>query len=214
MSFTLNHYTQKPASGKPPKQIILLLHGYGSNGRDLISLAPFWAKAVPDAIFISPDAPFPCEAGMGFQWFSLMEYTQAALLRGTKEAHPILDSYIDALLHEYNLTDKDLALVGFSQGTMMSLYTGIRRANKIAGVLGYSGALIHENDLAPLPKPPIHLIHGQADPVVTVERYESAKSDLTDAGFTVSGHSTPHLEHSIDEDGIQSGASFIETIFQ
>ncbi len=209
---TLNHYTQAPTSGDKPKQIIVLLHGYGSNGRDLISLAPYWRDAAPEALFTSPNAPFPCEMGVGFQWFSLAEYTPENLLQGTQEAAPLLDNYLDKLLEEHDLTNKELILAGFSQGTMMSLYTGPRRTDTIAGVLGYSGALIGAEDLATQNKPPIHLIHGESDEVVPLAAYHDAVQKLTQNGFDVSGHSTPGLGHSIDETGIESGASFINKI--
>lgn len=206
---TLNHYIQKPQSEDKPKQIIVLLHGYGSNGRDLISLAPYWASAVPDAIFVSPDAPFPCEIGMGRQWFSLSDYTPEKLLEGAQKAHPILEAYLDGLLEEYGLKNQNLALVGFSQGTMMSLYTGLRRQNPLAGILGYSGALIGAGDLTGQNAPPIHLIHGESDSVAPVAAYHKAVEELTSNGYVVSGHTTPGLDHSIDEQGIESGAAFL-----
>ena len=215
MALSLDYHEQKPASGQPPKQVILLLHGYGSNGRDLISLAPYFAKTAPNALFISPDAPFPCEmGGGGFQWFSLAHYTPEALIKGTKEATPILQTFIDEILKKHNLEDENLILIGFSQGTMMSLYVGPRRKNKIAGILGYSGALIHENDLADVQKPPICLVHGEADDVVTINRYHDAVRDLKAAGFDVSGCAVPHLVHSIDEKGIMTGIEFIESCIE
>ncbi len=207
-----NDYKYGPKSGNEPKQIIVLLHGYGSNGRDLISLAPYLADAAPDALFISPDAPFPCEIGMGFQWFSLAEYTPEKLFEGTTTAAPLLNDYLDSVLKTYNLEDRDLILLGFSQGTMMSLYTGPRRKNKVAGILGYSGALIGEEDIADYHKPPLHLIHGDADDVVPVGRYHDAVEKLKATGFDIGGHSTPNLGHSIDEAGIQSGSDFIKKI--
>lgn len=209
----LNHYVQAPQSGEKPKQIIVLLHGYGSNGKDLISLAPYWQSAVPDAIFVSPDAPFPCEVGMGYQWFSLAEYTPEKLLEGAQSAHPVLDDYLDHLLEEHGLEDKDLALVGFSQGTMMSLYTGLRRKAQIAGILGYSGALIGLENVGSENRPSVRLIHGENDSVVPVEAYHNAVKLLTEKGYSVSGHTTPHLDHSIDGQGIESGAEFLDKIF-
>lgn len=213
----LNHYTKKPLSGGAPEKIIVLLHGYGSNGRDLISLAPYWQRNVPEAIFVSPDAPFPCELAPGapgmYQWFSLANYDPQHLLAGARKAAPILDKYLDDLLVEYNLQDKNMALVGFSQGTMMGLYAGLRRKEKIAGILGYSGALIGGELLEVHDKnPPIRLIHGEGDSVVPVAAYHQAVALLTEKGFTVSGHTTPYLEHSIDEEGIESGASFLAEI--
>ena len=211
----LNHYTQNPKSGGKPKQIIALLHGYGSNGRDLISLAPYWADAAPDALFISPDAPFPCEmGGGGRQWFSLAERTPKKYLAGVNQARPLLDAYLDEALDMHGLTDKELILVGFSQGTMMSLYAGPRRKGKIAGILGYSGALIGAEELngGSINKPPIRLIHGESDDVVILDKYHHAVKHLTDNGFDVSGHTTPNLTHSIDGAGIESGSKFISKI--
>ncbi len=216
MDFRLKTYARPPQSGGKPKQIVLFLHGLGSNGMDLLSLSPYWSAQLPDAVFISPDAPFPCDmAPVGYQWFSLQEWTPESMLKGVADAMPILNNYIDQLLQHYDLEDKDLALVGFSQGTMMSLYAGPRRAKKIAGILGYSGALIGEAGLkeAGIQKPPVHLIHGEGDQVVPVSAYHHAAGVLKEAGFAVSGHTTPYLPHSIDDDGIESGLSFLMKCF-
>src|SRR5215510_13032019 len=129
--------SQAPASGGKPKQLVVLLHGYGSNGDDLIGLAPFFAQALPDAEFLSPNAPFPCEMSpFGFQWFSLEDRSPEMKLGGTRLAAQILDQFLDAELARRDLKDPDLALVGFSQGTMMSLHVGPRRPNAMAGILG------------------------------------------------------------------------------
>lgn len=212
MDLSLKTYTRPPRSGAKPKQIVLSLHGLGSNGMDLLGLAPYWAQALPDALFVSPDAPFPCDmAPMGFQWFSLQDRAPDVMLKGIETAAPILNGYIDQLLQQYDLQDKDLALVGFSQGTMMSLYMGPRRKNRIAGILGYSGALLGGDTLSGegIQKPPVHLIHGEADDIVPVSAYRHAVETLTKNGFTVSGHTTPYLPHSIDDDGIESGLAFL-----
>ena len=147
--------------------------------------------------------------GNGFQWFPLTDRTPEKMLEGVQKATPLLDQYIDDLLKEHNLTDKDLFLVGFSQGTMMSLYTGPRRKGKIAGILGYSGALIGEDDLNTQNKPPIYLVHGEADDVVPVAAYHRACTVLKENGFPITGHTTPNLPHSIDSRGIESGADFL-----
>ncbi len=216
MDLSLKTYTRPPKSGGKPKQIVLLLHGLGSNGMDLLSLSPYWADGLPDAVFVSPDAPFPCDmAPMGYQWFSLQDRAPAAMLKGIEKAEPVLQGYIDQLLKKYELGDKDLAMVGFSQGTMMSLYAGPRRKKEIAGILGYSGALLGVEGLADaaIQKPRIHLIHGEADQVVSVGAYHQAGTALQKAGFQVSGYTTPHLQHSIDDDGIESGLDFLTKIF-
>jgi len=225
MEFTLNTYTHGPSSGDKPKQVVVLLHGYGSNGQDLISLAPYLDRTLPNTVFVSPDAPQTCEIapGMGFQWFSLRganpaddllnDRDPAKYLKGVQEAAPVLNKYLDSVLDEYNLENKDLALGGFSQGAMMSLHNGLRRGEKIAGILGYSGSLIDTVGLEIAHKVPICLIHGEADDVVPVESYSHAKAELEAAGFDVTGHMTKHLGHSIDNDGIEKGADFLKSVF-
>lgn len=212
----LKTYTHKPLSGGAPKQIVMFLHGLGANGMDLIGLARYWERALPDAVFVSPDAPFPCDmAPVGYQWFSLQEWTPESIQRGVEEAAPILNEYIDQVLAHYNLKDEDLALVGFSQGTMMSLYAGPRRKGKIAGIIGYSGALVGGEGLAAatIQKPPVLLVHGESDGVVPFAAYHHAKDTLTDAGFAVTGLPRPMLEHGIDEEGIAAGQKFLSGIF-
>src|SRR4051812_12654760 len=133
---SLDGPVQKPASGGPPKQIVLLLHGVGADGNDLIGLAPYWARVLPDAEFVSPNAPFPCDmAPYGHQWFSLQDRSMPAMLAGVRATAPILDGFIDDLLESRGLDESRLALAGFSQGTMMSLFVGLRRANPVAGIL-------------------------------------------------------------------------------
>ncbi|MCB1530617.1 MAG: phospholipase [Rhodospirillales bacterium] len=209
-------YTQNPASGGAPRQVIVLLHGLGANGQDLIGLARYWEAVLPDAVFASPDAPFPCDmAPVGYQWFSLQDREPERILSGVQTAAPLLDGYLDGLLDRYGLEDKDLALVGFSQGTMMSLYVGPRRRKRIAGILGYSGALIGEETLGEshINKMPVCLIHGDADPVVPVGAYFHARNILHSKGFEVSGHVTEGLEHGIDNAGIETGAAFLSGLF-
>ncbi len=153
-------------------------------------------------------------APVGFQWFSLQEWTPTSLLKGAETAAPILNAYIDEMLAKHDLTDDKLAIAGFSQGTMMALYAGPRRNNKIAGVLGYSGALVGAETLAgtAIHKIPVHLIHGDVDMVVPVAAYQMAKVALEASGFKVSGGITRGLPHSIDEDGIESGTAFLESV--
>jgi phospholipase/carboxylesterase len=209
----LNDYQLEPKSGNPPSSVVVLLHGYGDSGQGLISLAPMWRDALPDTLFLAPNAPYPCEvAPSGFQWFSLQEYNPQTLLSGTQNAHPILDNYLDKVVEETGISSDKVALVGFSQGTMMSLYTGPRRKDKLAGILGYSGALVGGGGLKSTQKPPIRLIHGDNDSVVPVAAYHHAKDILEKNDFPVSGYTTPNLEHSIDEQGIASGQEFLLNI--
>ena len=159
-----------PKAGGRPQHLVVFLHGYGSNGDDLISLAPYWADLLPEAEFLSPNAPFPCELNPfgGFQWFGLEDRSPEMILGGTRAAAAILDGWLDAALAARGLDESRLALVGFSQGTMMSLHVGPRRATAPAAIVGYSGRLIAPELLASelRSKPPVLLVHGMADPVV------------------------------------------------
>lgn len=209
--------SQQPASGDAPKQLVVLLHGYGSNGDDLIGLAPFFAQALPDAEFLSPNAPFPCEiAPFGFQWFGFEDRTPEMLLGGARLAAEILERFLDAELAKRGLADRDLALVGFSQGTMMALHVGPRRASAIAGILGFSGTLIAPHLLVPemKSKPRVFLVHGTADQVVPFAALAQAEKALKDAGIEVATESRPGLVHSIDQVGAQKGALFLRQCLQ
>src|SRR6201997_5344382 len=158
-----------PASGGTPRRLVILLHGLGADGNDLIGLAPYWAPLLPEAEFLAPDAPFPCDmAPFGRQWFSLQDRSPMSILAGVRAAAPILDAFIDDALEARNLEESRLALVGFSQGTMMSLYVGLRRAKALAGIVGFSGALIGSETLPQdiRSRPPVLLIHGDSDEIV------------------------------------------------
>jgi len=208
--------SQPPAAGGTPKQLVVLLHGYGSNGDDLISLAPFFAQALPEAEFLSPNAPFPCEiSAFGFQWFGFENRTPEMKLGGVRLAAEILDRFLDAELAKRGLQDRDLALVGFSQGTMMSLHVGPRRPNAIGGILGFSGSLIAPELLGAelKSKPRIFLVHGTADQVVPYGALAQAEKALRDAGIEVATESRPNLPHSIDQVGAQKGALFLRQCF-
>ncbi len=212
----LKTYTYGPVSGSDPQQLVILLHGLGSNGQDLIGLAPFFAQSLPGAIFVSPDAPQPCDmAPMGHQWFSLQEWTPESILRGVQDAAPIVEVFITEQIEKYDMSADKTVLVGFSQGTMMSLYAGPHYPEKLAGVLGYSGALVWEDSPAAAGKRqniPVRLIHGDADPVVPVAAYHHALAALEKESFDVSGGITPGLMHNIDEAGIESGSQFLRDV--
>lgn len=213
----LNTYIYEPQSGEEIKQVVVFLHGLGANGQDLMGLAPEFAGMLPNTLFLSPDAPFPCDmAPSGFQWFSLQDRTPDVILAGIQGTSPILDGYITEILREYDLPAEKMALVGFSQGTMMSLYSAPRYKDKLAGVLGYSGALIWEQDtdIDALQKPPVRIIHGDADEVVPVSAYHQAKKDLENAGFDVSGQVCPGIGHGISSEAVDSGKEFLASVFK
>ncbi len=212
---SLSFVSQDPASGERPQQLIILSHGYGSNKHDLISLAPYFAQIAPDALFLSPDAPQPCEMGMGRQWFSLNPYEMEHMARGAYRAADTLNGFIDEQLSQHKLPPEKLALIGFSQGCMMSLHVGLRREQTIAGILGYSGALLDDGRLAEelASKPPVCLVHGEADPVVPFAAMGAAEAKLSALSVPVETHPRPHLPHSIDPEGIAIGQQFLRRIF-
>ncbi len=206
-----------PASGGDAKQLVILLHGVGSNGDDLISLAPLLAQSVPDAEFLSPNAPYPCEmAPMGFQWFDILTQDSDERLAQLRVTGAIVDAYIDDQLSRRGLTDKDLVLGGFSQGTMISLYVAPRRANPCAGVLGYSGRLESPQMLAGEIKsrPPMLLIHGEFDDRLPPMLMDEAAGTLAANDIQVETHCCPGLGHSIDQDAILLGAGFLTRAFR
>lgn len=201
-----------PAAGGKPQSLVLLLHGLGADGNDLLSLAPYWAKLLPNTEFVSPHAPFPCDmAPYGRQWFSLQDRSPSMILAGVKAAAPILDAFIDAELKKRGLAEDKLALVGFSQGTMMSLYVAPRRSRAPAAVVGYSGALVGAESLVVDGKsrPPVLLVHGDADPVVPFQAMAAAATGLKAAGVPVETLARPGLPHSIDDEGLTRGGAFL-----
>lgn len=206
--------TSAPAAGAAPRSLVILLHGYGSNGADLIGLVPYWRAALPDTLFLAPDAPQPCPgAPGGRQWWPLTSLSPEARAAGVRISAPALNAYIDSCLAAHDLTEDRLALVGFSQGTMMALHVGPRRAKPIAGIVGYSGMLADPDALARevRTKPPVLLVHGDADDVLPVAAMRQAKTGLEDLGFAVAAHVAPALGHSIDEMGLQLGSDFLAT---
>lgn len=201
-----------PASGGAPKQVVVMLHGVGAGGNDLIDLAPFFQQVLPDALFVSPDAPFAYDmAPMGRQWFSIQDFSPAARLKGAQGAAPLVDAFIDTLLATHGLSENALVLIGFSQGAMMALHVGLRRAQPVAALIGYSGMLLGPDLLADelVSRPPVLLVHGDADEVLPVPALEAAQAGLEAAQVSVEAHVRPGLEHGIDEEGIRFGMRFI-----
>ena len=204
-----------PANGQPAAKLVILLHGYGADGEDLIGLAPHLARVLPDAVFVSPHAPEPC--GMnpaGRQWFGISTFAPAERIAGAQRAAPILNAFIDAELARHGLADRDLALIGFSQGTMMSLHVALRRERPIAGVLGYSGALVGPDTLADeiTARPPVLLVHGDRDEMLPVESLFEAVQGLGAADVKTEWHISQGVGHSIAQDGLVLGAQFLKRV--
>jgi len=215
MTTQINNTYEHASAGKT-ESLVILLHGLGSNGKDLLSLAPILAANLPNTAFISPDAPFACDMVPegyegSYQWFSLQDRDPHMILQGVRSAQPILDSFITEQIEKYDVQPEKVVLLGFSQGTMMSLYTAPRYPAQLGGILGYSGALCGEPGLR---KMPICLIHGEADDVVPLTAYNHARGKLIGKGFRVSGHTTAGLAHSIDQAGLNAGAAFLKEMLQ
>lgn len=201
-----------PASGGAPQSMVIFLHGYGSNGDDLIGLAEYWRGALPDTVFLSPNAPEICPgAPDGYQWWGLSNLTPGGRAAGVRKPAAGLNAFIDAKLTEYGLDEARMALVGFSQGTMMALHVGPRRTQALAGIVGFSGMLADPDELTVevVTRPPVLLIHGDADEVLPVASLPRAKQGLEAAGLDVVTHVSPRLGHSIDEMGLRLGATFL-----
>lgn len=194
-----------PAAGGPPGALVVLLHGLGADGFDLIDLAPGWGKAVPHALFMAPHAPDACDmAPHGRQWFSLQDRRPATLSAAADAAGGALAAAIDAQRQALGLDWSQVALMGFSQGAMMALRLGLHEARGCAAILAYSGALV--SSAPPGGGPQVLIIHGEADEVVPVSASHAAEATLTAAGLVVEAAYRPGLAHGIDDAGITLGA--------
>ncbi len=204
-----------PASKGAARQLVVICHGLGADGHDLIDLAPSWGHALPDAVFAAPDAPFQHDSGLGRQWWSVADRTPSVTAAGVRMAAPYLDRFIDAELGRLGLAEDAYALAGFSQGAMMVLFAGLRRGIAPRGILGFSGALVVPEQLAAelTHRPPVLLVHGETDDVVPAQRSRDAEQVLARAGVPVESVFVPGLGHGIDDTGISIGALFLQRVF-
>jgi phospholipase/carboxylesterase len=214
MNVILDGPRMPPARGGKPDALVVLLHGYGSNGADLISLAPYWAKALPGAAFVSPNAieSVPQAPG-GYQWFPISQLNPDLMESGARAATGSLDRFIDRELERYGLDNSRLALVGFSQGAMMALYAGLRRKLQPAAILGYSGVLVGGRKLKDevTKSPPILLIHGDQDQTIPITAMFESGEALCAAGLSAQWHVSYGIPHSIGPDGLELGGAFLAT---
>ncbi len=209
-----------PKSGVT-KQLVVFLHGYGADGKDLIEVGRQWQKLLPDAAFVSPNAPEPCAMSpMGRQWFPLTMRDPNERWAGVTKARPIVDTFLDAELRAANLPDSALALVGFSQGAMMALHVGPRRPRAPAAIIGFSGLLVGPEHLgeatARAPNgepPPILLVHGEDDETIPVEALFSSAEELGAAGLPTQWHLSRGIGHGIDGGGLMHGGMFLAAAF-
>lgn len=200
------------ARGGKPDSLVAFLHGYGSNGADLIALAPYWAKALPGTAFVSPNAIEPApQAPGGYQWFAIANLDPHLMEKGVRQAAQSVDRFIDRELDRYGLDPRRLALVGFSQGTMLALHVGLRRERQLAGILGYSGVLVGGRRLKEemRSKPPVLLVHGDRDPTIPAAAMFDSAEALAASGHGALWHISYGVPHSVGPDGLELGGAFL-----
>ncbi|HEY6579010.1 MAG TPA: phospholipase [Rhizomicrobium sp.] len=198
-----------PARGSAT-HLVVLCHGYGADGKDLIGLAPHWQRFLPTVAFAAPNGPERCQ-GAGYQWFPISRLDPQEIRRGVEAAAAALDAFLDAELKRLGLPPERLMLAGFSQGTMMSLHVGLRRATRPAAILGYSGMLAAAESLPEFGAdgPPILLVHGDADTMIPPDALFAAAGALGRAGALLQWHVSRGVGHSIDPEGLLLGATFL-----
>ncbi|MFV0281592.1 MAG: alpha/beta hydrolase [Rhodoblastus sp.] len=220
MAATIDGPRLAPKSGAP-RQLVVFLHGYGADGSDLIELGRQWRPFLPDALFVAPNAPELCAmAPSGRQWFSLTMRDPSERWTGVNKAQPALDAFLDQELAKLGLDESALALVGFSQGTMMALHAGLRRKRAPAGILGYSGMLVGPEHLSQATArtkngepPPILLAHGDSDEVIPLDALFDSADALAKADIPCQWHISFGVGHGIDEGGLMHGGLFVARNF-
>lgn len=206
-----------PKSGGTPKQVVVLLHGYGSDGADLIGLAPHWQGVLPEALFVSPNAPEQCrQLASGFQWFDVSFEGDRLASRqiGVVNARPVLVDFLNDLWTQTGVAPEQTILAGFSQGAMMALHVGLSLERSLMGIIAFSGAFLPPEGLGDgaLAQPPVCLVHGGMDEVVDPELSADADVALRLAGFDVSYHVSTGVGHGIAPDGLAFATEFIDGI--
>jgi phospholipase/carboxylesterase len=208
----------EPRAGGNARQLVVFLHGYGADGNDLIEIGRAWQGLLPHAAFVSPHAPHPCgQAPMGREWFPLTDRAQNERWRGVVSAAPILERFLDAELQRRNLPPSALALVGFSQGTMMALHVGLRRPTAPFAIVGYSGLLVTDPNAAEVDalkseitsRPPILLIHGDSDDLIPPQALFLAANGLAALDVPIEWHLSTGIGHGIDQEGLRQGGEFL-----
>ncbi len=209
------------APGGKAKRLVVFLHGYGADGNDLIDIGRAWQQMLPDTAFVSPHAPEPCgQAPVGRQWFELTFRNPDERWIGVNKAAPLLNEFLDDELARHQLSPSALALVGFSQGTMMSLHVGLRRAAPVAAIVGYSGMLVLPEDGPPdtvegeiASRPPVLLVHGDQDELIPAQALFHASGALSELNVPVEWHLSQGIGHGIDGEGLRHGGAFLARRF-
>ena len=213
MSYSLNTVIIKPTSKESPKNAVILCHGYGGDGNDISILANYWKNFLPDTLFLCPDAPEICKVNpSGFQWFDLMDQSDEEILSKSLIAEKKLDFFINEVKENNKITFKDIALVGFSQGCMISLQTALKKKNQIKCLVGYSGKILNTKHLNQniYSKPEIFLMHGDSDAVVPVDFLLEAKEFFNKNEYKIQTKIFKNCEHRIPTEGSSIGLEFLK----
>ncbi len=215
MTRVLSAERKAPQSGQT-RSIVVFLHGYGANGADLLGLADPLGEHLPDTLFVAPDAPENCAgAPMGYQWFPIPwidNSSEEEAERGMQSAIEDLNAFLDALMVDEDVLPEQVVLFGFSQGSMMALHVAPRREDAVAGIVAFSGRLLSPESLADevVVRPPILLVHGDADDVVPPQSLPEAAQALQSAGFEdVFAHIMKGTGHGIAPDGLSVALAFM-----
>ena len=212
-NYNLDFTSILPLSKNKPKQIIVLCHGYGGDGRDISSLAVHWQRFLPDAIFLCPNAPEVCSVNpQGYQWFDLTTEEEGIILEKSLIAEEKLNTFLDQALNNFQLETSNLALVGFSQGSMMSIQVGLKKKEEINCLIGYSGKIINKKNLSDNinSKPKIFLMHGLNDTIVPPTHLLEAKEYLNKCGIKIKTKLFKNCEHKIPVEGSSLGLGFLK----
>jgi len=202
-------------AGDNPNRLVVLLHGYGSDGNDLIGLAPYWRPTMPDALFVAPNGPQPCDINpQGYQWFPLDLNREISRLAGGAAARPIIKGFLDELWATTGLGPEDTILGGFSQGAMMAVDVGLRLETQLAGIVAFSGGVMDPDNFVEhiKSKPPVCLVHGAEDDVVPVSMSVVGGEVLKKAGLDVTVHVSPGAAHTIAPDGLDVAGAFLKKL--
>ena len=213
MSLSLNSVIINPQSKSSPKNIVILCHGYGGDGKDISILANYWKNFLPDTLFVCPDAPEICKVNPGgFQWFDLMDQTEDEILSKSLIAENKLNNFIDEVKDKNNINAKRVALVGFSQGCMISMQTVLKRKEEINCLIGYSGKILNikhmENNI--VSRPDIYLMHGDIDAVVPLNSLLEAKEFNDKQNYKINTKIFKNCEHRIPTEGSSIGLQFLK----
>ena len=213
INYNLEVISTEPLSKKKPKQAIILCHGYGGDGKDISSLALSWQRFLPDAIFLSPNAPEICSINPnGYQWFDLSSDKEEIIYEKSLIAEKKLSEFLDHVMNNFELMPNNLSLVGFSQGCMMVIQVGLKKKEKINCLIGYSGKIINKKYLlnSIKSKPKIFLMHGENDTIVSPVSLLEAKEFLANQNIKIKTKLFENCEHKIPVEGLSLGLEFLK----